>query len=53
MEDLIDLISHFQQNKLESARQNVVDWITSLQEQQIQINEITRTQQIDDTFLQT
>ena len=51
--DLIDLISDFQQNKLESASQNVVDWITSLQEQEIEINENAGMKQIGDIFLQT
>ena len=50
---MIDLISDFQQNKLESASQNVVDWITSLQEQEIQINENAGMKQIGDIFLQT
>ena len=31
----------------------MVDWITSVQEQQILINHIAGTQKIDDTFLQT
>ena len=31
-EDLIDLVCDFQQNKLDSAKHNVIDWTTSLQE---------------------